>query len=60
MSEVAIASRIPLDDYAELLGTGEIAELRMLAKPLRGRSVEMINSTAVGGGRSWASRVTSM
>lgn len=50
MSEVAIASRIPLDDYAELLGTGEIAELRMLAKPLRGRSVEMINSTAVGGG----------
>ena len=50
MSEVAIASRIPLDDYAQLLGTGEIAELRMLAKPLRGRSVEMINSTAVGGG----------
>ena len=50
MSEVAIASRIPLDDYAQLLGTGEIAELRMLAKPLRRRSVEMINSTAVGGG----------
>jgi trehalose synthase len=50
MSEVAIASRIPLDDYAQLLGTGEIAELRMLAKPLRGRSVQMINSTAVGGG----------
>jgi trehalose synthase len=50
MSEVAIASRIPLDDYAALLGQGEIDELRVLAKPLRGRSIEMINSTAVGGG----------
>lgn len=50
MSEVAIASRTPLDDYAALLGAGEIDELRMLAKPLRGRTVEMINSTAVGGG----------
>ncbi len=50
MSEVAIASRIPLDDYAALLGQGEIDALRVLAKPLRGRSIEMINSTAVGGG----------
>jgi trehalose synthase len=50
MSEVAIASRIPLADYAVLLGQGEIDELRVLAKPLRGRSIEMINSTAVGGG----------
>jgi trehalose synthase len=50
MSAVAIASRIPLDDYAALLGEGEIDELRVLAKPLRGRSIEMINSTAVGGG----------
>jgi len=50
MSEVAIASRIPLDDYAALLDEGEIDELRVLAKPLRGRSIEMINSTAVGGG----------
>ena len=50
MSEVAIASRIPLDDYAALLGEGQIDELRVLAKPLRGRSIEMINSTAVGGG----------
>jgi trehalose synthase len=50
MSEVAIASRIPLDDYAALLGQGEIDELRVLAQPLRGRSIEMINSTAVGGG----------
>ena len=50
MSEVAIASRIPLDEYAALLGEGQIDELRVLAKPLRGRSIEMINSTAVGGG----------
>ncbi|MGA2095641.1 MAG: glycosyltransferase [Candidatus Acidiferrum sp.] len=50
MSEVAIATRIPLHDYAALLGEEEIDELRVLAKPLRGRSIEMINSTAVGGG----------
>ncbi|HKW56744.1 MAG TPA: glycosyltransferase [Candidatus Acidoferrum sp.] len=50
MSEVAVAPRIPLDDYAALLGQGEIDELRVLAKPLKGRSIEMINSTAVGGG----------
>jgi trehalose synthase len=39
-----------LDDYADLLGAGEIEELRALAKPLRGRSIQMVNSTAVGGG----------
>ncbi len=50
MSETLALARIPLDDYAELLGAGEIEELRALAKPLRGRSIEMINSTAVGGG----------
>jgi trehalose synthase len=50
MTETQIDARIPLDDYAQLLGTGEIEELRTLAKPLRGRSIEMINSTAVGGG----------
>ncbi len=50
MTEAQLASRIPLEDYAGLLGAGEIEELRALAKPLRGRSIEMINSTAVGGG----------
>jgi trehalose synthase len=50
MTETQLASRIPLEDYARLLGAGEIEELRALAKPLRGRSMEMINSTAVGGG----------
>src|SRR5262249_5443555 len=44
------ANRIPLDDYATVIGSGEIEELRVLAKPLQGRGVEMINSTAVGGG----------
>jgi trehalose synthase len=50
VSETLALTRIPLDDYEELLGAGEIEELRALAKPLRGRSIEMINSTAVGGG----------
>jgi trehalose synthase len=50
MAEVQTASRIPLDDYAGVIGEGELEELRALAKPLRGRTVEMINSTAVGGG----------
>ena len=50
MSDHAVSTRIPLDEYAALLGEGEIEELRALAKPLRGRRVEMINSTAVGGG----------
>jgi trehalose synthase len=50
VSDALALSRIPLDDYAKLLGAGEIEELRALAKPLRGRGIEMINSTAVGGG----------
>ena len=50
MIDTGIASRIPLEEYARILGEGEIEELRALAKPLRGRSIEMINSTAVGGG----------
>lgn len=50
MTEVLAASRIPLENYADVVGTDEIEELRALARPLRGRSVEMINSTAVGGG----------
>ena len=50
MIDAGISSRIPLEEYARILGEGEIEELRALAKPLRGRSIEMINSTAVGGG----------
>jgi trehalose synthase len=50
MTEVLAASRVPLENYAGVVGTEEIEELLALAKPLRGRSIEMINSTAVGGG----------
>ena len=50
MTKTLAANRIPLENYSEVVGAGEIEELRALAKPLRGRSVEMINSTAVGGG----------
>jgi trehalose synthase len=50
MTPVQLANRVPLDDYAPVIGAGEIEELRALAKPLAGLSVEMVNSTAVGGG----------
>lgn len=39
-----------LDDYSGVLGTGEISELRALAGRLKGRSIQMVNSTSVGGG----------
>jgi trehalose synthase len=39
-----------LDDYAAVVGRAEIEELRYLAQQLRGRTVKMVNSTAVGGG----------
>jgi trehalose synthase len=39
-----------LDDYAGLLGGAEIAELRALASRLGERTVQMVNSTSVGGG----------
>ncbi len=39
-----------LDQYVPLLGVAEIEELRALAKPLEGSTIQMVNSTAVGGG----------
>jgi trehalose synthase len=39
-----------LSDYIPILGKAEIAELRTLASRLGKRSVQMVNSTAVGGG----------
>jgi trehalose synthase len=39
-----------LDDYTQVLGSAEVAELQALASRLQGRSVQMVNSTAVGGG----------
>jgi trehalose synthase len=44
------AVRISLEDYIPLLGKSEIDELMALGRPLRGRGVTMVNSTAVGGG----------
>jgi trehalose synthase len=39
-----------LDDYTPLLGQPEVEEMRTLAKKLAGRTVQMVNSTAMGGG----------
>ncbi|MGC1187496.1 MAG: glycosyltransferase [Candidatus Acidiferrales bacterium] len=47
---VETPNTIPLDHYIPLLGNAEIDDLRALAGPLQGRGVQMVNSTAVGGG----------
>jgi trehalose synthase len=39
-----------LNDYQGIVGTAELEELRFLARELRGKTVKMVNSTAVGGG----------
>lgn len=39
-----------LDDYRAIVGEGQIDTLRFLAKDLKGKSIKMVNSTAVGGG----------
>jgi trehalose synthase len=39
-----------LADYQEIVGEGVIDELRVLADRVRGRSMQHINSTSVGGG----------
>ncbi len=39
-----------LDAYAEFVGAATIDELRLLGERLRGRRVQNLNSTAVGGG----------
>jgi trehalose synthase len=49
-SGMPIPRLIHLDDYIAVLGGPEVAELRTLAAPLKGRTVQMVNSTAVGGG----------
>ncbi|MGB7622092.1 MAG: glycosyltransferase [Terriglobia bacterium] len=41
---------IRLGDYAPLLGVPEISQLRALASHLQGRRMQMVNSTAMGGG----------
>jgi trehalose synthase len=39
-----------LNDYESIVGAAEIEELRFLARDLKGKTVKMVNSTAVGGG----------
>jgi trehalose synthase len=39
-----------LDDYQTIVGTAELDELRFLARELKGKTIKMVNSTAVGGG----------
>jgi trehalose synthase len=47
----APASRLmQLEDYVPILGVQEVDDLRALARRLAGRTVQMVNSTAVGGG----------
>jgi len=50
MTAVQTANRIPRDDYVAVIGAGEIEGLRILARPLFGQRVEMVNSAVVGGG----------
>ena len=46
----AIPKPIALDEYSPIIGKPEVDELRALAGSLRGHSIQMVNSTAVGGG----------
>ena len=39
-----------LDDYGAIVGQGQLDTLRFLAKELKGKTIKMVNSTAVGGG----------
>jgi len=39
-----------LDDYQSIVGSAVLDELRFLARDLKGKSLKMVNSTAVGGG----------
>ena len=50
ISGMPIPRLIHLDDYTAVLGEPEVAELRALAAALQGHTVQMVNSTAVGGG----------
>jgi len=39
-----------LDDYRAIIGQADVDALRFLAHDLRGKTIKMVNSTAVGGG----------
>jgi trehalose synthase len=39
-----------LDDYKQIIGEANVDALRFLARDLKGKTLKMVNSTAVGGG----------
>lgn len=39
-----------LDDYRTIIGQAQLDDLHFLARDLKGKSIKMVNSTAVGGG----------
>jgi trehalose synthase len=39
-----------LDDYLSIIGQANLDSLRFLARDLKGKTIKMVNSTAVGGG----------
>jgi len=39
-----------LPDYKDIIGEGQVDALRFLARDLKGKTLKMVNSTAVGGG----------
>jgi trehalose synthase len=39
-----------VDDYQPIIGRADLGELRFLARGLEGKTVKMVNSTAMGGG----------
>ena len=39
-----------LDDYRDIIGQAQVDALRFLAREVKGKSIKMVNSTAVGGG----------
>jgi trehalose synthase len=41
---------INIEDYAPIVGSGDLEELRLLAGKMDGKTIQTINSTAVGGG----------
>jgi len=45
-----VTQSLALDAYADFVGAATIEEIRLLGERLRGRRVQHINSTAVGGG----------
>jgi len=54
-SPIAQSPRVPvsssrLDDYKNIVGGADIDELKFLARELKGKTVKVVNSTAVGGG----------